>query len=349
MGLAATPGRRLSVSVLGATGYAGVELVRLLSRHPSVELVFLSSEQYRGRRASDVYPFLAGHVDVTLGAPDPAVAAGADVVFSALPHGASAPLVKEMIGRGRPVIDISADFRLRDPAVYARWYTTHPAPELLSEAVYGLPELHRAEIAGARLVACPGCFPTGALLGLAPLARQGLLVEPVIVDAKSGTTGAGRSAKVEQLFAEVNENCRAYAIAAHRHGPEIDQELHALGAVSGAVFVPHLIPVNRGILTTMYVRLRPGAPPLTGLFEAAYAREPFVVLTGEGPPPELRDVRGTNRCAIGWRVDERSGTAIVVTAIDNLGKGAAGQAVQCLNIMLGVPETTGLETPALVP
>jgi len=340
---------RVPVAVLGATGYVGVELVRLLSAHPAVELVVLSSEQHRGRRASDVHPFLTGVVDLPLVAPDPAVAAQADVVLSALPHGASAPVVREILARGRRVIDLSADFRLRDPATYARWYTTHPAPELLADAIYGLPELYRRELRQARLVACPGCYPTGALLGLVPLARAGLLDDGVVIDAKSGTTGAGRSASVEQLFAEVNENFRPYAIGAHRHRPEIEQELRAAGATCTPVFVPHLLPVSRGILSTMYVRVRGEPPPLGDLFEQAYAREPFVTLRGDGPPPDLREVRGTNRCAVGWRFDAASGQAIVVTAIDNLGKGAAGQAVQCLNLLLGLPETLALDHPALVP
>jgi N-acetyl-gamma-glutamyl-phosphate reductase len=341
---------RVPVAVLGATGYAGVELLRLLARHPGVDLAFLSSEQYRDRRAADVYPFLAGVVDAPLRAPDAAaVAAAAEVVFAALPHGASAPLVRDLVRRGRRVIDLSADFRLRDPAVYARWYGEHAAPELLGDAVYGLPELYRDRLREARLVAVPGCYPTGALLGLAPLARAGLLHEPVVVDAKSGTTGAGRSAKVEQLFAEVNENFRAYAIGAHRHGPEIDQELGAAGAAAGALFVPHLLPVSRGILSTMYVRLADGAPPLDHLYATAYADEPFIVLAGDGAAPELREVRGTNRCVIAWHRHASTGHAVVITAIDNLGKGAAGQAVQCLNVMRGLPETTGLDAPALVP
>jgi N-acetyl-gamma-glutamyl-phosphate reductase len=341
---------RVPVAVLGATGYAGVELLRLLARHPAVEVTFLSSEQYRDRRAAEVYPFLDGIVDAPLRAPDPdAVAAAAEVVFTALPHGAAAATVREVWRRGRRVIDLSADFRLRDPAVYARWYAEHPAPELLDGAVYGLPEIYRERIRGARVVAAPGCYPTGALLGLVPLARAGYLRETVTIDAKSGTTGAGRGAKVEQLFAEVNENCRPYAIGAHRHGPEIDQELRAAGAAVGALLVPHLLPVSRGILSTMYVRVPGEPPPLGELYERAYAGEPFVVLRGTGTPPELRDVRGTNRCAIGWRWDAASAQAVIVTAIDNLGKGAAGQAVQCLNLMLGLPETTGLEATALVP
>jgi N-acetyl-gamma-glutamyl-phosphate reductase len=257
-------------------------------------------------------------------------------------------VVEELLRRGRRVLDLSADFRLRDAAVYERWYGRHPAPQLLGDAVYGLPELHRERLRDARLVACPGCYPTGALLGLVPLARAGLITEPVIVDAKSGTTGAGRGAKVEQLFAEVNENFRPYSIGSHRHGPEIEQELAGAGGKGGVLFVPHLLPVSRGLLSTMYVRTR-SEPPLAALFARAYEREPFIVLRGDGPPPELREVRGTNRCAIGWRWDAASGHAIVVTAIDNLGKGAAGQAVQCLNLMLGLAETTALEAPALVP
>jgi N-acetyl-gamma-glutamyl-phosphate reductase len=340
--------RRTPVAVLGATGYAGVELLRLLGRHPGVELAFLSSEQYRDRRASEVYPFLSGIVDLPLAAPDAWRASEAEVVFCALPHGASAPHVREVLGDGRRVLDISADFRLRDPAVYARWYGEHAAPDLLGEAVYGLPEVHREALRGARLVAVPGCYPTGALLGLVPLARAGLLREPVVIDSKSGTTGAGRGAKVEQLFAEVNENCRPYAIGSHRHGPEIDQELRRAGAAVASVFVPHLLPVSRGIISTMYVATSAGAAELGALYATAYRDEPFIVLRG-AQPPELREVRGTNRCAIGWYHDEATERAVIVTAIDNLGKGAAGQAIQCMNLLLGLPETTGLEAPALVP
>jgi N-acetyl-gamma-glutamyl-phosphate reductase len=341
---------RVPVAVLGATGYTGVELLRLLARHPAVELAFLSSEQYRDQRASDVYPFLAGTVETTLKAPVPVeIAAAAEVVFSALPHGASAPLVAELVRRGRRVIDLSADFRLRDPAVYARWYGEHTAPDLLGDAVYGLPELYRERIREAKLIAAPGCYPTGALLGLVPLARAGLLADAIVIDAKSGTTGAGRGAKVEQLFAEVHENFRPYGIASHRHGPEIEQELRAAGATAAPLFVPHLLPVSRGILSTMYVRVPRGRPPLEELFARAYDGEPFVIRRGEGPPPELREVRGTNRCVIGWRWDAATSQAIVITAIDNLGKGASGQAVQCLNLLLDLPETTALDAPALVP
>jgi N-acetyl-gamma-glutamyl-phosphate reductase len=342
------PSRRVPVAVLGATGYAGVELLRLLARHPGVELACLSSEQYRDRRASEVYPFLAGIIDLPLAAPEAWRQSHAEIVFSALPHGASAPLVREVLADGRRALDISADFRLRDAAVYARWYGTHAAPELLPEAVYGLPEIYRDALRNARLVAVPGCYPTGALLGLVPLARARLMREPVVVDAKSGTTGAGRGLKVDQLFAEVNENCRPYAIGGHRHQPEIDQELRRAGAGASCLFVPHLLPVSRGIISTMYVATSANTAALSELFEQAYRQEPFVVLRG-AQPPELREVRGTNRCAIGWHWDEATGRAVIVTAIDNLGKGAAGQAIQCMNLLLGLPEITGLESPALVP
>src|SRR5882724_8400735 len=224
--------RRIPVAVLGATGYVGAELLRILSRHPGVELVFVSSEKYRGQRASDVHPALAGYVDLVLEAPDPDLASRrAEAVFTALPHGASAPVVAALRRHDRLVVDQSADFRLRDLDVYTKWYGgPHPAPALVREAVYGVPEIYREALRTTRLVAAPGCYPTCALLGLLPLLRAGLVREPVVVDAKSGTTGAGRGAKVDQLFAEVNENFRPYAVAGHRHGAELDQELRAAGA-----------------------------------------------------------------------------------------------------------------------
>jgi N-acetyl-gamma-glutamyl-phosphate reductase len=341
--------QRIPVAVLGATGYVGAELLRILSRHPGVEIVFVSSEQYRGKRASEVYPSLVGHADLVLEEPDAdAAAAHAQVVFTALPHGASSPIVAALRRRDRIVIDQSADFRLRDVATYAAWYGDHhAAPHLLEEAVYGIPEIYRERLRATRLVAVPGCYPTCALLGLVPLARAGLVREPVVIDAKSGTTGAGRGAKVEQLFAEVSENFRPYAVGGHRHHPEIEQELRAAGAGAGVVFVPHLLPLARGMECTMYVRV--GADPgLAALFERAYATEPFVVLRG-AEPPTISEVRGTNRCAVGWRYDAATGYAIVMTTLDNLGKGAAGEAVQCMNVVLGLAETTGLDAPALVP
>lgn len=341
--------KRVPVAVLGATGYVGVELLRVLSRHPGVELTFVSSEQYRGKRASEVYPALIGWADLVLEAPDPEAAAKrADVVFTALPHAAAAPIVAELRKRDRLVVDPSADFRLKDLDAYAKWYGhPHPAPELVKESVYGIPELYRDALRTTRLVAAPGCYPTCSLLGLAPLARAGLIKETVIIDAKSGTSGAGRGAKVEQLFSEVNDDFRAYAVAGHRHAPEIDQELAAAGASAGALFIPHLLPLTRGMECTMYVKVA-SEPALDRLFSDAYRNEPFVVLRG-AEPPTLSEVRGTNRCAIGWRYDARTGYAIVMTTLDNLGKGAAGQAVQCMNVALGLDETAGLDAPALVP
>jgi N-acetyl-gamma-glutamyl-phosphate reductase len=341
--------KRVPVAVLGATGYVGAELLRILSRHPGVELVFVSSEQYRGRRVSEIHPALVGYVDLPLAAPDPeAAAAKAEVVFTALPHGTSAPIGAAIRRLGPIVVDHSADFRLRDLDAYATWYGgRHPAPELVREAVFGIPELYREQLRTTRLVAVPGCYPTCALLGLVPLARAGLVRDPVVIDAKSGTTGAGRGAKVEQLFAEVNENFRPYAVAGHRHAPEIDQELRAAGAKAGAIFIPHLLPVSRGMECTMYVRVGDD-PGLDDIFAAAYRSEPFVVLRG-AEPPTLREVRGTNRCAIGWRYDAATGFAVVMTTLDNLGKGAAGEGVQCMNIVLGLPETTGLDAPGLAP
>lgn len=341
------PSGRARVAVLGATGYAGVELLRILAQHPVVAVVLASSEQYRGRRLEDVYPFLAGCYDLELSSPDAVTSVETDFVFAAVPHGTAVPLVVTALEAGARVLDLSADFRFTDAAVYERWYGSHGAPALLAEAVYGLPEVRRDAVRGARLVAVPGCYPTGALLGLLPLVSAGVVSGPIVIDAKSGTTGAGRSATIDQLFAETNENCRAYAPLSHRHGPEIEQGLAAAGCDQPVAFVPHLLPVSRGILTTMYVPIASSAAMVEAAFQAAYESEPFIVVRGDGAPPELREVRGTNRCVIGWRVAERSGQVVVFTAIDNLGKGAAGQAVQCLNLMLGIPETTGLEAPAL--
>jgi N-acetyl-gamma-glutamyl-phosphate reductase len=344
---------RLNVAVLGATGYAGIELVRLIELHPALDLVYASSEQYVGRTLASVYPALARRGGLTLEALDVDQACErADVVFTSLPHGKAAATVAAIVKRGRAIVDLSADFRLHDRALFERTYqVAHPAPELLAKAVYGLTELHRKEIAGARLVANPGCYPTGALLGIAPLATAGVEIDSIVVDAKSGASGAGRSAQTDLLFCEVNENLRAYQVGTHRHAPEIDQELALLAPrMPATLFVPHLVPLTRGILSTIYVRCA-GLPAtrLAELFRASYAGEPFVDLREDGGLPEVRDVRGSNRCAIGWRVDQRSGMAIVVTAIDNLVKGAAGQAVQNLNVMQGWREDLGLEATGLVP
>jgi N-acetyl-gamma-glutamyl-phosphate reductase len=343
--------------VAGATGYAGAELVRLLSAHPRVELTALTSEQYHGRRMAEAYPFLRGRVDLILERLHPAeLARRAEVIFCALPHGQSAPVIVDLLGSGCRVIDLGADFRLRDVAVYQRWYGEHPAAHLLEEAVYGLCEFYREAIRPARLVAVPGCYPTGMLLGVLPLLRAGCVARGAViaVDAKSGATGAGRGARTELLFCEVDGTIRAYDVGVHRHTPEMEQEV-ALAATGGpapsVLFAPHLLPIRRGILSTIYVPRMPGCS-LTRceeVFQRAYESEPFIDLRGRGAYPSLRDVQGTNRCAIGWWGNDGGETLVVVTAIDNLGKGAAGQAVQCLNLQLGCVETTALEQAALVP
>ena len=339
----------------GATGYVGVELVRLLSSHPRVEITALTSEQHHGRAFADVHPFLRGRVTVTLEQLDPAaLAARASTVFTALPHGAAAPTVAALLEAGCRVIDLSADFRLQDPAVYERWYTTHPAPALLASAVYGLPEAWGSQIRAARLVAAPGCYPTGMLLGVLPLLRGGY-VQPgstIIVDSKSGATGAGRTARTDLLFCEVDESVRPYGVGVHRHAPEMEQEVARAGGEGLRVlFAPHLLPVRRGILSTLYVTLVPGCDvaECETAFRQFYGPSPFVDLLGPGVYPALRDVQGTNRCLIGWFGRAGDDTLVVTTAIDNLGKGAAGQAVQCFNIQVGCAESTGLDHVALVP
>jgi N-acetyl-gamma-glutamyl-phosphate reductase len=343
----------IRVAVVGATGYAGAELIRYLARHPQVRLTAVTSEQSAGKALAETNPSVRGKVDLRLQSFDPARVAGeADAVFTALPQGASAVGVAALLERGLKVVDIGPDYRLRDAAEYARWYATHPAPQLLSEAVYGLTEFCRADLPRARLVANPGCYPTAALLGLLPLLERDQ-IEPhgIVIDAKSGVTGAGRTLAAEYLFAEVDDNLRAYKIGTHRHTPEMEQQIRPYsGGDHSLIFVPHLLPIRRGLMCTMYVRPRPGvdAAAVAGTYAARYARERFVVLSGDRPP-EIRDVVGTNDCAIGWMLDPRSGQAVIVSVIDNLGKGAAGQAIQNFNLMMGLGETTGLDHLAVVP
>jgi N-acetyl-gamma-glutamyl-phosphate reductase len=340
----------IRVAVAGATGYTGIELLRWLQGHPKVEVCRLTSEQYAGKRVSDVYPSFRGPGDLRLEPLAPAtVGRDVEVVFSCLPHGTAAPVVASALESGATVIDLSADFRLRDVSVFERWYGPHPAPARLGEAVYGLPEFFRAALRGATLVAVPGCYPTGALLGLLPLARAGLIADgTVVVDSKSGASGAGRALRLDLLFCELEEGMRPYGVGGHRHLPEIEQELRRAGVEARVVFTPHLAPLRRGLLSTMYVPVRRSAE-VAEAFEATYRSEPFVRLLGPGRFPDVRDVRGTNDVAIGWTELPDAGLAIVVTAIDNLGKGASGQAVQCLNAVYGWDERTGLDALALVP
>jgi N-acetyl-gamma-glutamyl-phosphate reductase len=325
--------------VFGAAGYTGALTARLLARHPSFELTTVTARSDVGRRLDDLYPH--HRVPMVLEELDLDRHAGVDAAIVAYPHGAAAELVASLVARGVRVVDLSADFRLRDAAVYAEWYREHPEPGLLPEAVYGLPERYREQIAGARIVANPGCYPTATLLALAPLARAGLIGD-VVVDAKSGVSGAGRAANDKTHFVSVDENVSAYGVPRHRHTPEIEQELAVLGADVRITFTAHLLPLDQGELVSCYVTPIDGGPEdARALYQEFYADEPFVELADR--PPGVRDVRETNLCRISVHHDERTGRIIVFAVIDNLWKGAASQAVQNLNLMFGRPEGEGIQ------
>jgi N-acetyl-gamma-glutamyl-phosphate reductase len=328
-----------SVLVAGASGYAGALAARLIDRHPRFELAAITSRSEAGRRHRDIYP--QHRVDMVMEELDLDRHANVDAAIVAYPHGAAAPLVAALRERGVRVIDLSADFRLRDVATYERWYVTHEHPDLIESAVYGLTELYRDQIAGAELVACPGCFPTAAILALAPLARAGLIAD-VVIDAKTGVSGAGRGLREDTQFVAVDENIRPYGVGAHRHMPEIDQELAALGAAVTATFTPHLAPLDQGELLSCYVTTsRPVSQEELSLrFADFYAGERFIELVER--PPGVRDVRETNACAINVHADERTGKAFVFAAIDNLWKGTSSQAVANLNLMFGFDEAEGI-------
>jgi N-acetyl-gamma-glutamyl-phosphate reductase len=330
-----------SVSVFGAGGYSGALSARLLFRHPTFELRALTGRSDVGKSLSDLYPY--HRVPLTLEEFDADRHSDVDAAVVAYPHGAAAPVVAQLRERGVRVVDLSADFRLRDRAVYEEWYRDHQAPELLSGAVYGLPELgYRERIVGADLVANPGCYPTAALLALAPLAREGM-IEDVVIDAKSGVSGAGRAATDKTHFVTVDENVSAYGVPRHRHTPEIEQELAAmLGAELRVTFTPHLVPLDQGELVSCYVTVPNGAAleDLPALYDDAYDGEEFIEVSDT--PPGVRDVRETNICRISVHRDERTGKVVVFGAIDNLWKGAASQAVQNLNLMFGLPEGEGI-------
>lgn len=328
-----------SVLVAGASGYAGALAARLIDRHPHFELAAVTSRSDAGTRLDELYPH--HRVPKVLEELDLDVHADVDCAIVAYPHGAAAPLVAALRERGVRVVDLSADFRLHDVAVYEEWYVPHAHPELIAGARYGLPELHREQLHGADLVAGPGCFPTAALLALAPLARAGVITDAVI-DAKTGVSGAGRAATAKTHFVSVDENVAAYGVGHHRHMPEIDQELARLGAEISPVFTPHLLPLDQGELVSCYVTTERAIDQdaLRELYEESYAEEPFVELVDR--PPGVRDVRETNLCRIQVHADERTGKAFVFAAIDNLWKGTASQAVQSLNLMVGRPETEGI-------
>ncbi|MBL0224418.1 MAG: N-acetyl-gamma-glutamyl-phosphate reductase [Geobacteraceae bacterium] len=345
----------LNVAIVGASGYTGLELIRILYCHPEVAVTCLTSEQSAGRKISDIFPTLRGRCDLILENLEPVrVAEKADLIFTALPHKAAMEVVPTFLKLGRHVIDLSADYRLSDPDVYGAWYEPHLNPANLKKAVYGLPEVRRAKIRGARLVANPGCYPTSVILALAPLLKKGLIkTGDIIADSASGVTGAGRAAKVDSLYCEVNEGFRAYgAGGVHRHTPEIEQELSLLAGEKLIItFTPHLVPMDRGILSTVYATPLKATTTekLVRLYEEAYKGEPFVRVLPAGTLPGTASVRGSNFCDIAPLVDRRSGRIIVISAIDNLVKGASGQAVQNMNLVCGFPETMGLEGLGLFP
>ncbi len=345
---------KIKVAILGGSGYTGVELLRILSNHPYCEVVSVTSRKMAGKKVCDVFPSLIGYSDLEFVAPSvDNLSKDAEYVFTCVPHQTAMEVVPSLLDEGLKVIDLSADFRIRDKDVYERWYQRHACPQYLKEAVYGLPELYRDAISSARLVANPGCYPTSAILPLVPLLAKGLIEpETIIVDSKSGTSGAGRGANVATLFCEVNEGFKAYKIAKHRHTPEIEQELGvAAGKKIRINFTPHLVPMSRGILTTIYANTsgQVGEKDLRGILRSFYENTFFVKVLPEGVFPNVLSVRGTNMCHIGLRLDERTGRVILISAIDNLCKGASGQAVQNMNIMAGFKEEVGLDRPALYP
>jgi N-acetyl-gamma-glutamyl-phosphate reductase len=345
------------IGVLGASGYTGAELVRLLIAHPHVAIALLTADRRAGQAMADVFPQFSPYRLPPLTALDAAdwAALKLDLVFCALPHGTTQQVIKDLVARapGTKIVDLSADFRLADPAAYARWYGhAHAAPELQQEAVYGLTEIYRREIKAARLVANPGCYTTCAELALIPLLKaKAIDADEIVIDAKSGVTGAGRAAREDMLFAEVSEGFHAYGVSHHRHMAELDQEFsRAAGHDVVVSFTPHLVPMNRGILSTIYVRgLKASAQDLHALLVKAYANEPFVHVLPFGRLPQTRHVRGSNMTMIGVAADRIAGRAIIGSALDNLTKGASGQAVQNMNLMLGFPEEVGLDQVALFP
>jgi N-acetyl-gamma-glutamyl-phosphate reductase len=341
----------VKVGIVGGTGYTGVELLRLLARHPQAEVVAITSRKEAGMPVADMFPNLRGHIHLKFCEPQDAGLENCDMVFFATPNGIAMQQARELLAAGVRVVDLAADFRIKDIAVWQKWYgMEHACPELVAEAVYGLPEVNRAAIQTARLVANPGCYPTAVQLGFLPLLEAGVVdASYLIADAKSGVSGAGRKAEVGALFAEAGDNFKAYAASGHRHLPEISQGLaRYAGKPVGLTFVPHLTPLIRGIHATLYARLTDAAD-VQALFEKRYANEPFVDVLPFGAHPETRSVRGVNMCRIALHQPQGGDTLVILSAIDNLVKGASGQAVQNMNIMFGLPETMGLELVGLLP
>lgn len=341
----------MKVGIVGGSGYTGVELLRLLCVRDDIDIVFISSRAQAGTRVDALFPGLRGHVDLLFSDPDDVLQAQCDLVFFATPNGTAMNQAPQLLGKGTKVIDLSADFRLKDVAVWQHWYgMQHACPERLVDAVYGLPEMFREQIRSANLVANPGCYPTAVQLGFLPLLEAGVVkCDSLIADAKSGITGAGRGASVANLLAEAGDSFKAYAVAGHRHLPEIEQGLSGMtDQPVNLTFTPHLLPVIRGIHATLYAQLTADVN-LQELFEQRYKNEPFVDVMPAGSHPETRSVRGTNVCRLAVHQPQGRNTAVVLAIEDNLVKGAAGQAVQNMNLMLGLEETIGLLQPALMP
>lgn len=345
----------VKVGIVGGTGYTGVELLRMLVNHPEAEVVAITSRAEEGVRVDELYPSLRGHLDIRFSHPDPAVLAQCDVVFFATPHNVAMNMMPELLALDTRVVDLSADFRIRDHELWSQWYgEPHACPELLADAVYGLPEFNRAAIKDAQLVACPGCYPTSVQLGLLPLLENQLVDDQrLIANAASGVSGAGRQAKIDNLYAEVSDSYKAYAIPGHRHLPEIEQGLNDIsGKDVQLTFAPHLVPMVRGMHSTIYAELVDSAVSLEeiqSLYEERFADEPFVDVLPVGSHPQTRNVKGANHCRLAIHRPQNRDTIVVLSVIDNLVKGASGQAIQNMNIMLGLDESAGLNTVALMP
>jgi N-acetyl-gamma-glutamyl-phosphate reductase len=347
----------IKAGIVGGTGYTGVELLRLLAKHPQVQVSVITSRAEAGVKVADMFPNLRGHVDLAFTEPDVSVLGECDVVFFATPHGVAQNMMPALMKTKTRIVDLSADFRIRDVPLWEKWYSqAHGAPELVAEAVYGLPEVNRAAIRTAKLVACPGCYPTATQLGFLPLLENNL-VDPsrLIANAASGASGAGRQAKIDNLLMEISDSFKAYGVKGHRHLPEIEQGLRDIqpaGVTPAALtFVPHLLPIIRGIHATLYATLLDGnqAPDLQSLFEQRYANEPFVDVLPAGEIPQTRSVKGSNVCRISVFRPQARDTVVVLSVIDNLTKGASGQAIQNMNIMFGFDEKAGLDVVALLP
>ncbi len=342
----------IKAGIVGGTGYTGVELLRILVAHPQVELVAITSRAEAGRAVCDLFPSLRGHLDLCFSDPADGSLDQCDVVFFATPHGVAQASVAALLDKGIRVVDLSADFRIRDIALWEKWYKqTHACPELVEEAVYGLPEVNREKIKQARLIACPGCYPTSVQLGFLPLLEQGV-IDPrdLIANSASGVSGAGRQASVDNLLAETSDSFKAYGVAGHRHLPEIEQGLADIsGGDVSLTFVPHLLPIIRGIHSTLYATLTDTSVDLQQLFENRYKDEPFVDVMPAGSHPQTRTVRGSNFCRISVFRPQAGNKVVVLVVEDNLVKGASGQAVQNMNLMFGLPENCGLSAPALLP